>query len=238
MKQMAILGLVAMLGTGLRAEPQAGVDLARLSGWDIVLGASSIPSECYAAEEFQRLVAQASGNRLPIVAVAAGTDRHVFIGASAALRSSPVGFEVSDYGDEDLRNYMTSRLLWNPELRGPALMDEFLDLHYRRAAPPIRRYIDLVHDNAEKKGIHKNCFGEAKDFDIDETVAQAGLDAFSEARRLADDDTVRARVEKASTMSKHKGLIPACIGLIGSSCSELWLSSPPARYARKNTSRA
>lgn len=98
----------------------------------------------------------------------------------------------------DLRNYIMSRLLWNPQLSAARLLDEFLDLHYRRAAPPIRRFIHLVHDNAEAKEIHRNCFGEAEHYGIDEAVVQAGLAAFKEARSLADDDTVRARVDKAS----------------------------------------
>ncbi|MCH2115697.1 MAG: hypothetical protein MK171_12400, partial [Pirellulales bacterium] len=66
MRSLVAIGLMAMLCTSLHAKPQAGVDLARLSGWDIVLGASAIPSEQYAAEEFQRLFKQASGIRLPI----------------------------------------------------------------------------------------------------------------------------------------------------------------------------
>ena len=76
MKHLAVLGLVAILAANLQAEPK-GVDLARLDGWDIVLGAEAIPSERYAAEEFQRLFAQASGIRLPIVATAA--DRFICI---------------------------------------------------------------------------------------------------------------------------------------------------------------
>jgi len=98
----------------------------------------------------------------------------------------------------DLRNYVTSRLLWNPNLSGQLLIDEFLDLHYGKAADPIRRFINLVHDNAEAKGIERNCFGSAKDYGIDESIATRGLEAFAEALRLAEDDAVRARVEKAS----------------------------------------
>jgi len=97
-----------------------------------------------------------------------------------------------------LRNYVTSRLLWNPELSGRLLVDEFLDLHYGKAGGPIRRFINLVHDNAEAKGIDRNCYGSARDFGIDESITARGLAAFAEALRLADSDAVRARVEKAS----------------------------------------
>lgn len=104
-----------------------------------------------------------------------------------------VGAELSG-----VRNYIISRLLWNPNLSGDALLDEFLSLHYRKAAPSIRRFIDLIHDNAEAKGSTRNCFATPDDFGLDEQIAQTGLELFEEALRQADDAVVRARVEKAS----------------------------------------
>ena len=98
----------------------------------------------------------------------------------------------------DLRNYMTSRLLWDPNQSGEALMNEFLDLHYGKAAPPIRRWLNLLHDNAEAKGIQEGWWGRAEDYGIDQSIINAGLQAFAEAMQLAENDVVRARVEKAS----------------------------------------
>ena len=48
------------------AVPEA-VDLANLGEWDIVVAADALPSEAYAAEEFQQHVARATGHTLPIV---------------------------------------------------------------------------------------------------------------------------------------------------------------------------
>ena len=98
----------------------------------------------------------------------------------------------------DLRNYITSRLLWDPNQSSEVLINEFLDLHYGKAAPPIRHFINLVHDNAEDKGIQEKWWGQGEDYGIDESIIQAGLDAFEEAIRLADNEVVHARVEKAS----------------------------------------
>lgn len=98
----------------------------------------------------------------------------------------------------DLRNYVTSRLLWNPQLSGQELIDEFLTLHYGPADEPIREFIHLVHDNAVKLGCTKNCFATGADYGIDDEIAHAGLQAFRKATRLADCDAVRTRVEKAS----------------------------------------
>ncbi len=108
----------------------------------------------------------------------------------------------------DLRNYIISNLLWDPSRSGRELMDEFLDLHYGPAAGPIRRFINLVHDNAEARGLHQNCFGRAADYGVDEPISQAGLAAFGEALELAPDDAVRARVEKASICAYRAALEP------------------------------
>jgi hypothetical protein len=77
-------------------------------------------------------------------------------------------------------------------------MDEFLDLHYGPAAPPIRRFINMYHDRVAAKGIHQGCSGRADHYGIDESVAKAAVNAFAEALGLADSDAVKARVEKAS----------------------------------------
>ena len=99
----------------------------------------------------------------------------------------------------DLRNYVTCRLLWDPRLSGKALIDEFLDLHYRGAAGPIRTFVNLFHENAIRKGIEKSCLHpRAADWGVDAPIVEAGLKAFAEALQLADDETVRRRVEKAS----------------------------------------
>ncbi|HOZ46425.1 MAG TPA: DUF4838 domain-containing protein [Candidatus Hydrogenedentes bacterium] len=109
----------------------------------------------------------------------------------------------------DLRNYIISGLLWDPNRSGEALMDEFLTLHYKVAAPPIRRFVNLTHDNAARLGIHRACSGSAADYGIDQHIAQAGLDAFAEALELAGDDgLVRARVEKASVCAYRAALEP------------------------------
>jgi len=108
----------------------------------------------------------------------------------------------------DLRNYIISNLLWDPSKSGKQLMDEFLDLHYGKAAPPIRRFINLVHNHAEKSGIHPRCFGKAADFGIDEKIARAGLEAFEVAMDLAENEKVRRRVEKASICAYRAAIEP------------------------------
>ena len=111
----------------------------------------------------------------------------------------------------DLRNYVMARLLWNPNLSGERLIDEFVSLHYASAAPPIRRYIDLVHDTVASNGIEKNCFASAAEHGIDPSVVKAGLKAFDEAARLADNADVRRRVEKASVCAYRAAIEDAWV---------------------------
>ena len=125
------------------------------------------------------------------------------IGIFMQAAGNALGAELSD-----LRNYLMANLLWDPTKSGQKLIDEFLDLHYGSAAGPIRRFINLTHKHALASGLHPNCFGRAKDYAIDESIAQAGLDAFAEAMDLAENDTVRARVEKASICAYRAAIEP------------------------------
>ncbi|MHB8901430.1 MAG: DUF4838 domain-containing protein [Thermoguttaceae bacterium] len=108
----------------------------------------------------------------------------------------------------ELRAYVISRLLWDPSRSGQEAIDEFVRLHYGPAAPPIRRYIERIHDRAQASGRHQNCFGQLADYGLDQTDAEAGLAAFAEALKLADSDELRSRVERASICVYRAALEP------------------------------
>jgi len=96
------------------------------------------------------------------------------------------------------RNYLVSKLLWDPSLDDRALIDEFLSLHYGRAAAPIKRFIDLVHDTAEGSGKHRHCHAASAEYGLSAGIGRQGLAMFDEAMKLAENDEIRTRVEKAS----------------------------------------
>jgi len=56
------------------------------------------------------------------------------------------------YGAEmaELKAWVLAKLLWNPRLDDRKLIDEFLDGYFGPAAPPLRRYLTLLHDSAEQ----------------------------------------------------------------------------------------
>ncbi|MAE62677.1 MAG: hypothetical protein CMJ18_00270 [Phycisphaeraceae bacterium] len=50
----------------------------------------------------------------------------------------------------ELDGYLMARLLWDPDYGTDRAMNEFLEGVYGQAAPPIREYIDLLHDKADE----------------------------------------------------------------------------------------
>lgn len=108
----------------------------------------------------------------------------------------------------DLRNYIIARMIWNPSLDGKALCDEFIRLHYRNAAKPIREYAKMLHDNAERSGQHPRCFPTPEQVGLRPKVSKRAFEYFKKALARADDDAVRARVEKASICA-YKAMIEA-----------------------------
>lgn len=63
------------------------------------------------------------------------------------------------YGAEmgELRAWVLAQLLWNPQQNDRALIEEFIEGYYgKAAAQPIRRYLDLMHEAS--KGYYLGCF--------------------------------------------------------------------------------
>src|SRR5690606_23624116 len=106
----------------------------------------------------------------------------------------------------DLRNYVISHTIWNPAEGGWARVEEFCRLHYGPAAAPILEYLTYLHDTADAKGVHPECFPTALESGLDQDLALKAMAWFAEAMELAPDGTVRNRVEKAS-LSAHKALL-------------------------------
>jgi len=68
------------------------------------------------------------------------------------------------YGAEmaELRAWVLAKLLWNPNLDGQKLIDEFIEGYYGPAAPHIRAYLNVTHDAVEASGDWLGCFSEHK----------------------------------------------------------------------------
>ena len=108
----------------------------------------------------------------------------------------------------DIRNYLIGKMIWNPHLDDRAVVEEFVGLHYKGAAELIMDYINMLHDNSEKKGLHPGCFPSPEEVGLNSELSRRAFDYFEQALALAEDDDVRVRVEKAS-ISAYKAMIVA-----------------------------
>jgi hypothetical protein len=79
----------------LSYQPSQGtLGCSQMRSWDIVVPPEAIPSEKYAAEEFQRWFGKATGIELPLRSAAQGRTDHVYIDPDIApLDSATMGEE-------------------------------------------------------------------------------------------------------------------------------------------------
>ena len=93
------MGIIAMMHTLVvllslaapaAASPDVGVDLSSLDGWRIIIPGDAIASEQYAAQQFQLLLAEASGRTLSIVTKLGDAVGAIYIGSGPVMQRSHV----------------------------------------------------------------------------------------------------------------------------------------------------
>jgi len=97
-----LIAASCILMAGSVTEASAGLNFKDMKDWAIVVSDDALPSDKYAASEFQSLFKGTTGIELPIVSTPPAKKNNVFIGAGAAMKESPVGFDVEGLGEEGL----------------------------------------------------------------------------------------------------------------------------------------
>ena len=96
----------------------------------------------------------------------------------------------------ELRAYVLSKLLWNPECDVEKVINDFMYGYYGRAGQFVRQYFDLLHNRlTPETHIHLGLTPQDKLFS-DEFVRQAES-IFDKAEAVADNEEIRQRVEMA-----------------------------------------
>lgn len=72
------------------------------------------------------------------------------------MEQGDTGSTCGDFSE--LKGWLLSHLMWNPDLDEKALMDEFMDGYYGPAAKPLREYLELTHDAVERSGVKLGCY--------------------------------------------------------------------------------
>ncbi len=75
-----------------------------------------------------------------------------------------------------------AKCLWNPNYDANRAMNEFLAGYYGQAARPIRAYIDLLHDYAERKHIHVRLYTTLDSPHLTDEPADQGQPAMARGR--------------------------------------------------------
>ena len=112
------------------------------------------------------------------------------------------GSNVPDNGGgefTELRAWVFSQLMWNPERDGQALIDEFVTNVYGKAAPYVSQYIGLMHDQVKSDSTHFSIWEDPEDVNYLNLNAIMNADSlFMLAKEAAKNDTaLMKRVERA-----------------------------------------
>ena len=108
----------------------------------------------------------------------------------------------------DLRAYVMTSLIWNPNLDINQVIDEFLRLYYGKSGPAVRQWIELIHDQAVASDTHSNVNGMAENFGLDQQLGDKGLKLFDKAMASTKSAEIRNRLEKLSVMAVRLAIEP------------------------------
>ena len=98
----------------------------------------------------------------------------------------------------EMRSWLLSKLMWNPDADVDALIKDFSDGYYGAAGPYIRQYLDLEEKILRRHGIHANCYIISSDEMYTDEFISEGRKIFAEAKAaVASDPVLYDRVETA-----------------------------------------
>ena len=107
----------------------------------------------------------------------------------------------------DLKAYLVSRLLWNPDLDAEELVAEFLDLHYGPAATHLEAAIALLADAHAAQGGEPMCYPFVEELGITPTVAYDFAQHLDDAHAAVEGTPYASRVEKLRIMGLKARLV-------------------------------
>ena len=98
----------------------------------------------------------------------------------------------------ELRSWLLSKLMWNPDADVDALIRDFTDGYYGPAGRYVREYLDLEDRILRREGIHGNCYVHPLDSMFTEEFIREGRRIFAAAKdAVAGEQELYDRVETA-----------------------------------------
>ena len=102
----------------------------------------------------------------------------------------------------ELRIYLISKLMWNPDIDVEQVMDEFLTGYYGLAAAPIRKYIRLLTDHLVQNNVHMRINDDPRTYITDEALEAADA-LWDEAEALAADEAELTRIRRSRIQVRY-----------------------------------
>ena len=98
----------------------------------------------------------------------------------------------------ELRSYLLSKLMWNPDADVEAIIRDFTDGYYGAAGRYVRDYLALEDSILRRPDMHTNCYATTGHAMFTEEFIREGRRIFAEAKAaVAKDSALVARVETA-----------------------------------------
>ncbi|MBQ2172479.1 MAG: DUF4838 domain-containing protein [Bacteroidales bacterium] len=98
----------------------------------------------------------------------------------------------------EMRTWLLSKLMWNPDADMDALILDFTDGYYGPAGRYIRDYLDLEERILRRPGVHGNCYVHPSDSMFTDEFIQEGRRIFADAKEaVAGQQDLYNRVETA-----------------------------------------
>lgn len=96
-----------------------------------------------------------------------------------------------------LRAYILAKLLWNPATDVDRHLDEFTRAYYGNVAATMRAWLDAMHKPVRQKDCHAHIFNPPTACYLTGELLDEGERLLGEAEQLAENDTIRFRVQVA-----------------------------------------
>ena len=103
----------------------------------------------------------------------------------------------------ELRYYILSKLMWEPDGDVDRWMREFMAAYYGMAAQPIREFIDALKNHVTENNVHVRIYDAPDHGHMPQWLIDLADAKFDEAEALADDDEVLERVRKSRMQIKY-----------------------------------
>ena len=103
----------------------------------------------------------------------------------------------------ELRYYILSKLMWEPDGDVDRWMREFMAAYYGMAAQPIREFIDALKNHVTEHDVHVRIYDDPAHGHMPQWLIDLADAKFDEAEALADDDAVLERVRRSRLQVKY-----------------------------------